>query len=116
MKKRVPKWIQKRAAEMYDELLANKQEVVLIPSQDPDCAMRGGMIRAVQSAPPRWFSEFAGQWMRNSVRQPRLRPNFIKREWTLCGLRRLMKGDDKSVYAQRLRRFIEDELEHDVPF
>jgi hypothetical protein len=46
------------AQEYLDELEGNILEVVLIPSNDPDCAMRGGKIRAVQSQNAQWYREF----------------------------------------------------------
>lgn len=46
---------------MLMELESNCLEVVLIPSGDADCAMRGGMIRVAQSSNAYWYREFCDQ-------------------------------------------------------
>jgi hypothetical protein len=102
------KSLSKLAAVMLADLEANRLEVVLIPSNDPDCAMRGGMIRAVQSQNPRWYSEFCSLY--GSSRR-RMRAKFdtkIKRARTLRALEMLAEGRNGTEYTQRLKRFISE--------
>ena|SRR2546421_8149373 len=99
----------KVAKVLLAELESSRLEVVLIPSRDPDCAMRGGMLRAVQEQNADWYQSFARQF--ESHRKDRLRwrkfKTKIKRNDTLRGLRELVEGNCDSVYAQRLKDFIE---------
>lgn len=119
------------AMRMLSELESQRLEVVLVPSRDPDCAMRGGMIRAVQEANPEWYQDFCSQFtakrrascrrcyrrcqcdkeerqrLRWRTRPRRLHDTLIKRQDTIRGLRELIKGQCVSIYAQRLADFIE---------
>lgn len=102
---------------MYSELLERKLEVVLTPAPEPKHV--GHCIRTVVNQPPSWFSQFANRYMRSSPRQPRPRPNYIKRRATLRALARLSEGRADTLYAQRwlkeIKRQLADELEQ-VPF
>lgn len=125
----------RRAAErMLAELESSRLEVVLIPSKVPDCAMRGGMIRAVQEANPEWYQDFCSQFtarrraqcrrcygrcecskeerqrLRWRTRPRRLHDTLIKRANTIKGLKELMRGQCETIYAQRLTDFIEQRL------
>lgn len=100
--------IAKLAEECLDELEGNTLEVILIPSREDDCALRGGMIRCVASENAKWYREFAGLY--ESARRDRLKyPKFktkIKRRDTRRGLNELIEGRCQTVYAQRLKQFI----------
>ena len=100
---------QRKAKELLRELQDHYLEVVLIPSNDPECAMRGGMIRAVQEQNADWYREFCGLY--ESSRKDRLRwrkfKTLIKRQQTIRGLEELIAGKHESIYAQRLSSFIE---------
>jgi hypothetical protein len=90
------------------ELDTNCLEVVLIPSRDPDCAMRGGKIRAVQSQNAEWYRKFCSE--HESNRKDRLRwskfKTKIKRAQTRTALLELISGRCESGYARDLREFI----------
>lgn len=98
--------IAKLAEECLAELEGNILEVVLIPSIDPECAMRGGMIRAVASANAQWYREFCLQFESSRRRQRKKPDTMIKRQWTRRGLNELIDGKCHTTYAQRLKRFI----------
>lgn len=105
----ISKRLQKLAARMEGDLIENRLEVVLVPSRDPDCAMRGGMIRAVQSANPRWYSRFCERYASSRFRQRRKFDTKIKRRETLNALEDLKRGRNGTEYSARLIRFIKDE-------
>lgn len=99
---------QRLAREYLLELDSNYLEVVLIPSRDYDCAMRGGMIRAVQSQNADWYRVFCGE--HESQRRDRLRwrkfKTKIKRQQTRRALQELIAGRCPTHYAQMLKDFI----------
>lgn len=98
--------IAKLAEECLAELEGNILEVILVPSQDPECAMRGGMIRCVASQNARWYREFCEQFESNR-RRPRNKPDtMIRRQWTRRALKELIEGKCQTIYAQRLKQFI----------
>jgi hypothetical protein len=90
------------------ELESNALEVVLIPSRDPDCAMRGGMIRAVQYQNADWYRAFCSE--HESQRKDRNRwrkfKTKIKRQSTKRALKELIAGKCETHYAQMLKEFI----------
>lgn len=89
---------------MYYELLHNHLEVVLIPSFDPDVAMRGGKIRIAVSHNAQWYQEFCADYpKRRSVPRFRKLPDTaIKRAHTLRALQEIANGKAETLYAQRL--------------
>lgn len=96
------------AKEYLLELDAHHLEVVLIPSRDHDCAMRGGMIRAVQEQNCEWYRIFCSQ--HESQRRDRLKwrkfKTKIKRQSTRRALLELIAGRCETYYAKDLRDFI----------
>jgi len=92
------------AETFLDELEGNILEVILVPSRDDDCAMRGGMIRCVASKNARWYREFC--LLYESSRRRRKPDTMIKRQWTRRGLNALREGKCHTIYAQRLKKFI----------
>lgn len=99
--------IAKLAEEYLKELDGHVLEVVLIPSRDDDCALRGGMIRCVQSENAKWYRAFCLQHESSRNRVRRNKPDtLIKRQWTRRGLGELADGKCSTVYAHRLKRFI----------
>jgi hypothetical protein len=101
--------LRREAQKMLMELESSRLEVVLIPSKFPDCAMRGGMIRAVQESNTRWYRDFCSQYTcrRKKLRRKRKHDTMIKREWTIKGLGELIRGRCETSYAHRLADFIE---------
>lgn len=101
--------IQKKARILLDELESNHLEVVLIPSGDPECAMRGGMIRAVQSQNAKWYREFCAE--HESNRKDRIRwskfKTKVKRAHTRRALNELIDGKCETPYAKDLQGFIQ---------
>jgi hypothetical protein len=98
--------VEEQAKEMLDDLNANCLEVVLIPSHDPDCAMRGGMIRAVQYQNANWYRQFCKEHPSNRKWQNRKGRTLIKRNWTIKGLTDLIEGRNGTIYTQRLKSFM----------
>ena len=96
-----------QAKELLADLLDSRLEVVLIPSRDPECAMRGGMIRAVQERNAQWYREFCEQYPSHRRWQNRKGRTRIKRRDTIRGLNELIAGKCNSIYAQRLKEVIE---------
>lgn len=90
------------------DLEGNCLEVVLIPSRFPDCAMKGGMIRAVQYQNADWYREWAGTY--ESQRKDRLKwrkfKTKIKRAHTIRALNELISGRCETPYAKELQQFI----------
>jgi hypothetical protein len=101
--------IARKAKALLEELDANYLEVVLIPSRDPDCAMRGGKIRAVQYQNAEWYRKFCGE--HESNRNDRLRwlkfKTKIKRAHTRRALKELISGKCLTPYAVMLTGFIQ---------
>jgi hypothetical protein len=103
-----PGGVSAKAREMLADLKCSRLEVVLIPSHDPDCAMRGGMIRAVQEQNADWYREFCGLFEttgKNRWRRSKFQTK-IKRRWTIRGLEELIEGRCSTAYAERLETFI----------
>ena len=121
----------RRAAErMLAELESSQLEVVLIPSKDRDCAMRGGKIRVAHMQNAEWYQDFCAQFTakrrarcrrcfrrcqcekeekrkRRWGKRPRmLHDTSIKKQDTIRGLKELTRGKCVSIYAQRLAEFI----------
>jgi len=98
-----------RKAQIFlDELDSSSLEVVLVPSGDAECAMRGGMIRTVQSVNAEWYRKFCAE--HESNRKDRLRwskfKTKVKRQDTRRALRELIAGKCESHYAKDLANFI----------
>lgn len=91
-----------------DELEGNYLEVVLIPSGDHECAMRGGMIRAVQCQNCAWYRKFCEEHPSNRkdyYRWSKFKTK-IKRRWTIRALNELIAGKCETYYAQSIRDFL----------
>lgn len=98
-----------KAEEYLLELESNCLEVVLIPSRDPDCYMRGGMIRAVQSQNADWYRKFCSEHESNRKDSLRWRKfkTKIKRRETRRALKELQSGKCETPYAETLLLFIQ---------
>lgn len=101
--------IKRKAQILLDELESSCLEVALIPSGDAECAMRGGMIRAVQSQNAEWYRKFCAA--HGSNRKDRYRwskfKTKIKRQHTRRALRELIAGKCETPYAKELYSFIQ---------
>src|SRR5947209_5674569 len=101
------------ALDLLIELESTRLEVVLIPSADPDCAMRGGMIRVVQNANCKWYRAFCKSHQTRRKR-PRRRRNYsdtlIKRAYTVRALESLSEGRSAGIYEERLKPFIKERM------
>lgn len=105
-KKRDP--LVEMAREYLLELDSNCLEVVLIPSRDADCAMRGGMIRAVQYQNAEWYRAWRAEHESNRRDRNKWRKfkTKIKRQLTRRALRELIEGKCETPYAQTLKEFM----------
>jgi len=92
-------------AMMLDELESSYLEVVKIPSQ------QGGYIRVAVSVNAEWYSWFCKKYTTSRRRYPKTR-TIIRRKNVVSALRRLMRGDDRGVYAERLIAFAQDWYSH----
>jgi hypothetical protein len=99
---------QKLYREYLLELESNYLEVVLIPSRDHDCAMRGGKIRAVQYQNAEWYRAFCAEHesQRKDRHKWRKFKTKIKRRETRRALTALISGKCETRYAQMLKEFI----------
>jgi hypothetical protein len=99
---------QKLYREYLLELDSNCLEVVLIPSRDHDCAMRGGKIRAVQYQNCEWYRSFCAEHESDRKDRNRWRKfkTKIKRQWTRRALQELISGKCETPYAHMLKEFI----------
>lgn len=100
--------LQRLAREYLLELESNYLEVVLIPSRDHDCYMRGGMIRAVQYQNATWYRLFCAEHesQRRDLHKWRKFKTKIKRQGTRRALKELIAGRCKTHYAMMLKEFI----------
>ena len=89
---------------MLIELESNSLDVVLVPS-DKDA----NKLRAVQSQNAAWYRVFNNQFRSIRGRMKRAR-TYIKRDHTAAALRRIVAGDRRGVYADRLIAFIRLDL------
>jgi hypothetical protein len=98
------------ALELLMELENAHLEVVLIPSQDSDCAMRGGMIRAVQESNADWYRSYCDRYQSSRRRRSHKSDTRIKRAHTVKALERVIRGQLDSAYAERLEPFIRQRM------
>ena len=99
--------LRRAAQEMLAELDSSRLEVVLIPSRDPDCAMRGGKIRAVQSQNAEWYRKFCDQHQSTRKRRSFKSDTKIKRAHTRRALLEILSGRCATPYAERIKDFVE---------
>ena len=89
---------------MLGELMSQRLEVGLAPSQHPEVAQRGGKVRQVLSQNPDWYRKFAAQFTANrSVPRTKLaHDTLIKRQDVLRTLQGLLGPGTFSSYAPKL--------------
>lgn len=100
--------------EMLYELSEQRLEVCLIPSQKPEIADNGGMIRAVTGQNPLWYKELCEAYpcTRIKKRNPRRDGTRIKRPDTLNILKWMIKNKkSRSLYAPFIKDVAEGRLE-----
>lgn len=108
-RKRKAPTLRELAHEYLLELESNCLEVVLIPSRDHDCAMRGGMIRAAQYQNAEWYRAFCAEHESDRKDRNRWRKfkTKIKRQLTRKALTELIAGKCDTHYAKDLAGFIQ---------
>lgn len=100
---------------MLEDLMSNRLSVCLVPSQEPDCALRGGKIRCVEGRNPDWYRDHCAA--HPSARRERFgsrgrERTRIKRLDTLRVLRLLADGvGSVSGYAPELVA-VADQFQH----
>lgn len=104
----MPPSVRQKAQLFLDELEANRLEVVLIPSGDPDIALHGGMIRVVQSQNAKWNREWCKEHgsNRKDIMRWSKHKTKIKRQHTRRALKELIAGKCETPYARELAVFI----------
>lgn len=108
--------MQETAWFMLGQLLRQRLTVELAPSEDYECALRGGKIRVVTERNPEWYQQFCDQYPPSRSR-PRKgkrgqRDTRIKRHHTLRALEEIAAGRCETEYAQRLWPFVEKQCRH----
>lgn len=102
------KWMDEQQAAKYmlDELESGWLEVAKVESQ------QGGYVRVCVSVNCEWYSAFcrAHEGFRHNRRYKKPR-TFIKRCHTIAALKRIVAGEVDSVYADRLKPFIDEQIE-----
>lgn len=92
---------------LLEELLSSGLEVIKVPGRE------GGYIRVPVSVNCEWYRRFCRTLQRGRRRYPKPR-TIIKRCHTVAALKRLMRGNDKSAYAERLMPFLEEVMQQQV--
>jgi len=88
---------------MLAELAECRLEVCLVPSKIPECASDGGMIRAVCSINPIWYSELASQHPKANQRVRKKPQTSIRRGSVISTIKCMIKNKkSKSKYAEFL--------------
>lgn len=88
-------------AMMLDELLSSYPETIKVPSRE------GGYIRVPVSVNAEWYRWFCRKYKGTRRRYPKPR-TIIRRQTTIIALLRLIAGDYRGVYAERLLAFVRD--------
>jgi hypothetical protein len=107
-----PEELRDTLAGMLDELVNTRMQVVLVPSDVPEVAARGGMQRKTVAQNPDWYRAFAKMFTagRTTPRERDLHDTRIKRRETIMVLRRLLGPGTNSGYAQPLIELAKAEL------
>lgn len=85
---------------MLNELLSSYPETIKIPS------VHGGYVRVAVAVNAEWYRWFCKRHLRGRRRYPKPR-TIIKRRDTIRALRRLICGNYRGVYAERLLSFVQ---------
>jgi hypothetical protein len=83
---------------MLDELLSSYLEVCKVPSR------YGGYIRVTVSVNCEWYRFFCRRYKIGRRRYPKPR-TIIRRQHVVAALERMIRGNMKGVYAERLLKF-----------
>lgn len=78
--------------EMYYELLENRLEVSLLPSEDADNAKDGRMIRAAYNQNPLWYKTLCSNHIRSGTENNKNPKTIIKRRNVLQLLANMVKN------------------------
>lgn len=97
------------ARHLLDELESGWLEVCKVPGRN------GGYIRVPVSVNAEWYTRFCRSCLSRSRRFSKLR-TMIRRQHTIAALKRIMRGNAKGVYAERLMPFIEETQEAALPY
>jgi len=90
---------------MLFELESNCLEVVLVPASEQ--RHDGHRARAVQYANAAWYRKFCALYSSNR-KGSKVRTR-IKRRETIAALKRIIEGETKGVYVERILNFIDHE-------
>lgn len=94
------------------QLESERLVVGLAPSKCPDGRRFGRMIRVVESRNPAWYRELCEEHSPSGRTRPRSRSKpdtYIKRRRTLEALEELAGGECRTIYAERLLPYVEQE-------
>lgn len=99
--------IREAAKILLEELEAGYLEVCKVPSR------HGGYIRVPVSVNAEWYRRLctrhqSARRKRRTCRRPR---TVIRRCDTISALRRIMRGDFRGVYAERIKPFVKEMIE-----
>jgi hypothetical protein len=102
--------------DMLDDLLANRPEVILVPSRQRECAERGGMIRMAISRNPVWYRALCNKYPSSRGRERRKPDTRVRRRNILRLLQRLANGEHvRSAYLPDLLHIREEHFDARLP-
>ena len=96
---------------MLAQLGSERLIVVLVPSRDPDCASKGGKIRAVESCNPDWYRDLCAEYVSSRGTRRGKFDTLIKRQHVERALREIASGKVATIYAQRVIPYVIGERE-----
>lgn len=93
---------------MRDEMEYRRLEVILIPSKNHECAIRGGCIRVAINTNPEWYQELCSSYPRPDCKKWYKTRTIIKRANIIKLLDRLLAGQKiNSKYEQDLNNIVD---------
>lgn len=81
---------------LLEELESSRLEVCKVPGRE------GGYVRVCVSVNAEWYRGFCGDWVRPRRRRYRRPRTIIKRCHTVRALQRIVGGNPRGVYCERL--------------
>lgn len=103
------------AETMLDELETFQISVVLVDA--PEKRHSDHKIRMVEMQNPKWYRDFCSLYKSDRNDRSTRFHTAIKRAWTIKALKRIIKGETRGVYIERLLDFIEQNSgNEEIPF
>ncbi len=100
-----------RLEQMLHELENSEHRVVAVPAGDPKHS--GHKVRVAEYQNAAWYRRYNQEYQNARGKMKRAR-TFIHKRKTLIALKRMLAGNLKGVYAERLLAFTRRELANEV--